>query len=419
MAQTVGGFVLSILYTLYILCIFYIPFILGSHLIRNWMRYIRERSFAKQDYVLLGLRLPKEVSRSPVGMEIFFTSLDQTGATTLHETYWQGKIRPTFSMELASINGEVKFFIWTRRTFRNIIESQIYAHYPNVEISEVEDYTKLVQHDRSKIDMWGTIFTFTKSNVFPIRTYIDYGLDKEQEEETKIDPMTSVLEYLGSLKKGEQAWIQIIIQAHKKEALKEGRFFKRPDWTDAVKAQITKIREEAIQSKDEEHPGFPNPTKGQQEVIAAMERNLSKKPFETIIRGFYISEKDIFNANLGITGLIGAFRQYDSNTMNGFKLGKFTDFEDTGKDILTLFGWIWPVGQIMRSVRNEKEVHMLNLYKRRYAFLEPFGHYNPRPLILTTEELATIYHFPGQVASTPTMQRSASKRAEPPPNLPV
>ena len=94
-------------------------------------------------------------------------------------------------------------------------------------------------------------------------------------------------------------------------------------------------------------------------------------------------------------------------------------FEDTNKDVLTLFGWIWPVGQIMRSIRNHKEIHMLELYKRRYAFLKPFNHFNPKPLILSTEELATIFHFPGTVASTPTMQRSMSKRSEPPPNLPI
>ena len=41
------------------------------------------------------------------------------------------------------------------------------------------------------------------------------------------------------------------------------------------------------------------------------------------------------------------------------------------------------------------------------------------PLVLNSEELATIYHFPGQVAETPTFKRIESKRAEPPQNLPT
>ncbi len=38
---------------------------------------------------------------------------------------------------------------------------------------------------------------------------------------------------------------------------------------------------------------------------------------------------------------------------------------------------------------------------------------------MTVEELATIFHFPGKVATTPTLGRIPSKRAEPPSNLPI
>jgi hypothetical protein len=40
-------------------------------------------------------------------------------------------------------------------------------------------------------------------------------------------------------------------------------------------------------------------------------------------------------------------------------------------------------------------------------------------MILNTEELATIFHFPGQVAGTPTLERVPSKKAEAPSNLPI
>jgi hypothetical protein len=38
---------------------------------------------------------------------------------------------------------------------------------------------------------------------------------------------------------------------------------------------------------------------------------------------------------------------------------------------------------------------------------------------MTTEELATIYHFPGDVSKTPTLSRITAKKAEPPANLPI
>jgi hypothetical protein len=39
--------------------------------------------------------------------------------------------------------------------------------------------------------------------------------------------------------------------------------------------------------------------------------------------------------------------------------------------------------------------------------------------VLNTEELATIYHFPGMVAAAPTIERIEAKKVEPPPNLPM
>ena len=39
--------------------------------------------------------------------------------------------------------------------------------------------------------------------------------------------------------------------------------------------------------------------------------------------------------------------------------------------------------------------------------------------IFTTEELATLFHIPGQVAVTPTLGRIPSTRSQAPTNLPV
>jgi len=41
------------------------------------------------------------------------------------------------------------------------------------------------------------------------------------------------------------------------------------------------------------------------------------------------------------------------------------------------------------------------------------------PFIMNTEELATIYHFPGEVSKTPSLSRISAKKAEPPTNLPI
>jgi hypothetical protein len=92
--------------------------------------------------------------------------------------------------------------------------------------------------------------------------------------------------------------------------------------------------------------------------------------------------------------------------VNGFKLGWFTDFD-----------YPWQDFRRMRRTQDEKE--MLEAFKMRSFFQPPFKNFHQSPIILNTEELATIYHFPGSVAATPTFERIPSKRGQAPANLPI
>jgi len=71
----------------------------------------------------------------------------------------------------------------------------------------------------------------------------------------------------------------------------------------------------------------------------------------------------------------------------------------------------------MNKRRNQRT--LLDAYKRRSFFNVPYKHLNGKPYILTVEELATIFHFPGATTTTPTLTRVPSKKAEAPANLPV
>jgi hypothetical protein len=386
----------------------WLPILLLVIFVHYWNHYTILDFIAKESSVLLEIKVPKETNKSPLAMEIFFIALWQKGSVSLVQAYFQGKIRPWFSLELVSLEGKVKFFIWAPRKWRNLVEAQLYAQYPGIEIFEVPDYTASVKHDPENLPLWATYFKLTDPDVYPIKTYVDYGLDKlEMKEEFRIDPMTSVLEYLGSLGKGEQAWIQILIQAHIEKGLKQRHLIPRGDWKREIDEEVEKIRKEATppQPKDSKFPGFPNPTPGQVEKIKALEKSKGKFPFETAIRGFYIATKESFNP-INITGLIGSFRQYSSNNLNGFKLGWFTDFD-------------YPWQDFKRIRRDYMEQEMLKAYKLRSFFNPPYENFHNKKMILMTEELATIYHFPGGVAQTPTLDRILSKKTEPPANLPI
>ena len=59
---------------------------------------------------------------------------------------------------------------------------------------------------------------------------------------------------------------------------------------------------------------------------------------------------------------------------------------------------------------------MFDAYVNRSAFYKP---YKRKTIVLNTEELATIYHFPRQRCPTPSLARIESKKGEPPAGLPV
>jgi len=375
-----------------------------------WIKYKRREYIKAQGSVLLEIKIPREMFKSPLSMELFLNSLYGTNASVgnLLDVYLKGRIRPWFSLELVSTGGQVHFYIWCHKIFKSRVETQLYAQFPNIEVHEVSDYALGVQHDLTKYSFgWIGQFALTKADAYPIKTYIDYGLDKDAKEEYKHDPIVAVLEYLGSLKKGENAWIQIMIQPHAKEGLLHGRIIPKPNWKTGVENEIKEIIKKAtMKTEDQKNPTMLNLSKGQTEVIASIERAASKYAFDTMIRGAYFAEKDQFNtANIG--GLLGSFAQFNSQTLNGIR-----------PDYKAAYDYTWQDFRGSRRRNNERK--LLEAYKRRSFFNVPFKNYHGKPFILTTEELATLFHFPSYtVAATPTLSRVPSKKAEAPSNLPI
>ncbi|MGH7249716.1 MAG: hypothetical protein ACREGC_01965, partial [Minisyncoccia bacterium] len=197
-----------------------------------WINYIQEDFISGMDFVLLEIVPPREVLRSPLAMELFLSNaLYHWSIKGGKESYWQGAVWFWFSLEIASIDGQVHFYIRTPTRVKSLIETQIYAQYPQAQVKEVEDYTLAVPEISmdSEWNGWGCEFALGKHEAFPIKTYKDFGLDKDPKEEFKVDPISPVIEFLGSLEKGEQAWIQIVITPQKKEYHTHGSWFKTHD----------------------------------------------------------------------------------------------------------------------------------------------------------------------------------------------
>lgn len=406
-------FYLSVWHYVFITWPFWLPLFLVILFLNTWFSYKRREWIQSQGSILLEIKLPRDIARSPAAMEQVLSGLFEPVVGTFADAYLKGRVRDWFSLEIVSLDGEVKFFIWAFPKWKKIIESRIYAQYPNAEVFEVKDYALDVVYDPEKINIFGVTTRLNKADAYPIKTYIDYELDKHgKEQEEIIDPITQVLEYFGTLQPGEQAWIQIMIQAHRKEGLEDARIFTKPDWKKGVKKEIEDIiKKESFVKPTQPEPGKPPPpfltflTNTQTKTIEAIERNASKLAFDTMIRIVYIASNEVYDKMKGY-GLIGSIRQFGSNTLNGIRPQWFS-------------GIAYPWGDFLGIRKKRNQRLLLDAYKRRSFFNVPYKNFHGKPYILTTEELATIFHFPGATTTTPTLIRVPSKKGAAPSNLPM
>ena len=72
-----------------------------------WMRYVHAKYFLSQQYSVIEIRLPKEMSKSPLAMELFLNSFHNTADGNWYKQLWLGETRPWFSLEMVSIEGQV------------------------------------------------------------------------------------------------------------------------------------------------------------------------------------------------------------------------------------------------------------------------------------------------------------------------
>ncbi len=380
-----------------------------------WLTYVRSKNFFGIKYVILEVRLPREMMKSPKAMELFLHSIHNTADGNWIAQYIKGETRPWYSLELVSIEGRVKFMIWSEDQRKIGLMSALYAQFPGIEIHEVEDYTKGVQYDKETMKLWEAEFKFTQDDPYPIKTYIDYGLDKDPKEEFKVDPLVPVLEFLGSVGPNQQVWIQFIVRAHKKEIRKPGTLFVKVDeWKEKAEELKNKIMMRDAKSKisgtkDKESGRTTPPTlsEGEKDIVAALDRSITKLPFDVGIRALYFGKKESYVAPFGIGGIIGGMKNFNTEHLNGFK---------PNSDM-----WMGPLDlpwSDFRSIRKHRAArNALLAYKMRSFFYTPFT--DGKQLVLNTEELATIYHFPGANAMTPTLDRIPSKKAGAPANLPI
>lgn len=429
----------------------FIPLILLIVAKDLWLKYSRQRSIQKMEWILLEVRPPRDIQKTPYAMEQFFTGLHGIWSLpTFWEKNFQGYTQRWYSLEIVGQSGDVRFLIRTHALYRDLVEANVYAQYPESEISQVDDYVSSVPADipNEEYNVWGSEFVLLKEDAYPIRTYVDFEKDAKTEEQ-RIDPLASLLEIMNKLKDGEQFWIQTLIRPVGSSWKEEGEKIRdklvgrvEVKKESMIKKEISAWGQTGLgvanqlltgqssemsvaeEKKKQETPFLWSTTKGEQDVVSAIERNISKLGFETIIRFVYVARRDVYRI-VHVLAVIGSYRQFNTLNLNGFKPNTAVT---TSVDYQIKFKKSREEYRRKRIIEDYRKRHFVQqsaiikylkpLFFERLPILRWFF-IRSKPFVFNIEELATIYHYPAITVKSPLVPKVDSKKSEPPAGLPT
>jgi len=387
-----------------------------------YLFYIRNKWAETHKSVLLAIDIPKGNEQTPKAVENMFTYLSGAhGSINFFEKWFEGKFQKSFSYEIVSLEGYTQFLIWSPAEYRNLVESSVYSQYPDAEISEVDDYTKLLPSSLpdEEYDIWGTEFVQKADWFLPIKTYPEFESKVGPLESQFKDPMASLMDLCASLREGEQLWIQHIvipigfdwvktaeeaidaILGRKKKA-KEGLFYKFLVWLGDVSEGIYAIWSEVEGgSQEEKQKTMVELTPQEAKRADSIQIKSSKLSFEAKIRVVYVSKRDVMNRAKVASGLVGYMKQFAALDLNNLK-----------PDISMTFTKAQYFFQTRRLEAKKKNIFS--------AYVGRSDGQGRNPGIYNIEELATLWHFPVEASVKAAMiQKAPGRKADAPSSLPL
>ena len=387
-----------------------------------WLDFKQEKYAAALHYVLLDIRVPQTAIQTPKGMDIFFTNLaGSRSSITWREKWLLGKEQPVWSFEIVSNGGQVQFMVRGIDKYRDLLEADIYAQYPEAQITEVEDYVGTIPHNYPD-DEWeafGAEFILKNPQYLPIRTYVDFEHQGEKEGRFK-DPLLPIIEIMGKMHPGENFWLQILIQQPDDQNwTKEGAKFAATVMGKEEKHTKTMLQEFGSVAASlpadvlgqltgiGAPPAHPEKkaddfrvfklTPAEKLQIDATTEKIAKLGWRTKIRVVYSAKKNKFRKGMMAAAMKGMMHSYTNSIVNQFGMHN----PSIPKDDYFWMEWQYAGKQTKLT--------------RRFAH-RSFGA-GANIYILNTEELATLWHFPAADARTPVLAAMGARRAEAPAGL--
>lgn len=333
---------------------------------------------SSREAVLLLVEIPKTNDKKELSAEQMFAALHGI-YKPLKSIFSDGYLKQDYiSFEIASIGQQIRFHVWTPKNLQAFVEGQIYAQYPQAQISEEkEDYAGRAMYQPV---IYTSELVLTDNETLPIKSFPSF----------EVDPLAAITATLSKLDQpGEELWVQIITRPigdewHQRSAkmvskIKSGKIA----WSSGKGLSIVGQTISALIKTPEAKEPAPayELTERDKTRISAIEEKSQKLGYQVKIRLVYAGN-DQTTARARMQAMVGTFKQFNTTNLNGFQ-SKFPSFDP----------------------------YKLNDYQARK--------FNEKGFILNIEEVASLYHLPHTTVETPNIVWATTKTAEPPANLPT
>ena len=325
--------------------------------------------------VLLAIDVPKENDKKPMAAETLFASLHGIGDNRL-------------SFEIEAKEKSIRFYVWMPPELRGYVESQLYAQYPEIEISEMKDYASPTKVPADLVAI-GTELTLSREDFYPIKTFLNF----------EVDPLAAITGTLSKLTEDQHVWVQMVIQPESNQWRNAAIKYindvrggnRRVGFMKDIAGELTKFGGEIVSTMIQGGAYTPAEKEvkkvelspGTEAALKEIEAKSSQLGFRTNIR-LVVLDRSAEAARNKLQLTVGVFKQFNSNNLNSFEVSELLD--------------------------NRQEV--------LYQYANRIGG-GPRGFILNVTELASIYHLPNISVVTPNIVWAGSKQGEPPATLPL
>ncbi len=388
-------------------------------LFTQYMEEIQGQFLATQEWVFLNIRIPKTNELSTLAVEQVFGQMHAIlSRPTFAQKYVEGQVSLWYSLEMVSLGGKISFIIRSPKRNKDLVEAAVYAQYPEAEITEIGDYLENLNYTSTseEFDLWGTELLLNADQALPIKTYREF--EHVAAKDKIVDPLRPLYEAMAKVAPHELFSVQIVVLPISDNDWKPKSEAKAGELINGAKPAakpfnlltfLYGIVKPAAPAAPKAEKNFTLLSDVEKERVNSVLHKAGKSGFLTKIRLIYIAPKAKFDKPKAAL-FMGAFKTFSSANINGFK----------GNPDVT------PKLDYKLSETLEKPYIDFIVGRRKDSLFKSFKNRHPvagaKPYVLNIEELATIFHLPlvgEETVSTPNVDTVASKKSQPPANLPI